>query len=372
MRVVLTHGYSVTNSGDGLLVEEAAALVREAFPGAEINLVANDPESFRDQDLGRAVHPLLGDEEGSSLRQVKLGLKTLSKGRLRSDVAGLIDRADLVVAVGGGYLRSKTPLEAFKMVLTHYVQLPARQRTVPYIYLSQSIGPLRFGTLEPTRRRLGNASLVCVRDDRSLALLSSLQNVQRTPDLALLGLPDEWRPEDVAQVRPNAKVGLVARALSGSRSRVRKYDERIRDLASADGIELLAQATARGNDDPAYYRGLGFDREFRSLRAGVSKTSSDRVAVTVSVRLHGALQSVRLGVPSVHLSYERKGFGAYDDLGLSRFVHNAYDFDPEAVRAQVSELREDPTTYWDAVAHATATLRDRRQTLVDTLRGFKP
>jgi polysaccharide pyruvyl transferase WcaK-like protein len=70
----------------------------------------------------------------------------------------------------------------------------------------------------------------------------------------------------------------------------------------------------------------------------------------VSVRLHGALQSVLAGVPAVHLGYERKSWGAYEDLGLGEYVHDARRFDPEAVAAQVRALQADPTSFWSAVA----------------------
>jgi len=73
-------------------------------------------------------------------------------------------------------------------------------------------------------------------------------------------------------------------------------------------------------------------------------------------------------VPSVHLSYERKGFGAYSDLGIDRFVHNVFDFDPDLVLSQVAELRADPAPYWNAVGEAVAALRRHRADLVAVLR----
>jgi hypothetical protein len=76
---------------------------------------------------------------------------------------------------------------------------------------------------------------------------------------------------------------------------------------------------------------------------------ADAPGAVVSVRLHGALESILAGWPAIHLSYQRKGWGAYADLGLEEFVHDARSFDPATVAAQALALRDDPTPFWDAV-----------------------
>lgn len=56
MRVALIHCYSATNADDGLLVEEAVDLIRLAFPGAQIDVGAQHPDTF--DDLGDGVRVL--------------------------------------------------------------------------------------------------------------------------------------------------------------------------------------------------------------------------------------------------------------------------------------------------------------------------
>jgi polysaccharide pyruvyl transferase WcaK-like protein len=47
MNVTILHGYSASNSGDGLLVDLAIALVQRNFgEDTSINVVASDPQSF--------------------------------------------------------------------------------------------------------------------------------------------------------------------------------------------------------------------------------------------------------------------------------------------------------------------------------------
>ena len=369
MKVTLIHAYSTTNSGDGLLVTEAVDIVREAHPDAEFTLVAIDPDSFDAADFAAVIHPLTG-------RSGSIGsIPTLARGALaftlRRRALGFqqaVTDADLVVAVGGGYLRGKNPVEAMKMVLAHVTQMPVRSDRVPYVYLPQSIGPLNVGTLPIVARRLADASAVVVRDDRSVRELSRLDNVRRAPDMALLGLPTEWDPSTTVPAEQGGPIGLVARELATTRARTSLYRDRISALAAFDGVELLAQATARGNNDPEFYHSLGLSGPFRTLRDDVHADSPRRPDVVISVRLHGSLQTIRSGVPSVHLSYERKGFGAYSDLGIDRFVHNVFDFDPDLVLSQVAELRADPAPYWNAVGEAVAALRRHRADLVAVLR----
>ncbi|MCJ1694919.1 polysaccharide pyruvyl transferase family protein [Rathayibacter caricis] len=369
MKIVLIHAYSRTNSGDGLLVDEAAALVREAHPSAEIALVALDPDSFSQDEYASIVHPITGGPQSvGSVKTLTGGLRHLLLRSRPQGVQRLIDAADLVVAVGGGYLRAKHATEAAKTLLAHRLQLPNRNDGTPFIYLPQSIGPFTPGTRMLFVKSLRLAVKVVVRDDRSNQLLRGGANVVRAPDMALLGLPDEWRRDEVVEPSEDGTVGLVARALTATSPRTRRYRRAIAGL-HASGMEYLIQANARGNNDTDFYRSLGFQGEARLLRDSVRYGSADRPRVVVSVRLHGSLQTIRSGVPSVHLSYERKGWGAYDDLGISRFVHNAFDFDPELVRRQVEELRSDPSEYWAAVSASIGSLREQRAGLVTLLRS---
>ncbi|MCJ1685663.1 polysaccharide pyruvyl transferase family protein [Rathayibacter sp. VKM Ac-2927] len=370
MKVTLIHAYSTTNSGDGLLVDEAAEIVREAHPEAVLTLVAIDPDSFEASRFAAVIHPLTGRSGGiGSLETLARGTVALLLGRRSEGYRRAVEDADLVVAVGGGYLRGKAPVEALKMVLAHVAQMPVGSDTVPFVYLPQSIGPLKVGTLPIVSRRLRKAAAVVVRDDRSVEELSALGNVHRAPDMALLGLPAEWDPESTVPAGRGGPIGLVARELTSSRARVRRYRERIDALAAAEGVELLAQATARGNNDPEFYESLGHRGPFRTLRDVVAPGAVSRPDVVVSVRLHGSIQTIRSGVPSVHLSYERKGFGAYADLGIDEFVHNVFDFDPAVVMAQVASLREDPSAYWAAVEASVSRLSAHRSELVDLLRA---
>jgi len=82
------------------------------------------------------------------------------------------------------------------------------------------------------------------------------------------------------------------------------------------------------------------------------------------VRLHGAIAALLAGRPAIHLAYERKGWGAYQDLGLDEFVHDARTFDPAAVAAQTRALAADPAPFRARIEAAKVRLAGAWQEMV--------
>lgn len=358
LKVVILNAYSRTNAGDGLLVDEAAKLIRERFGDVELRLVSMAPESFPEFPGG--LNPIAGPS--SDMKPAQL-LRTLLTGKPHPTVAQAIADADLAVAVGGGYLRGASCVGLAKTVLSHLCQAPTRNSTTPYVYLPQSIGPFPSPRIPLGLGRLRRARVVFVRDDRSLTLARAFKMpVQRMPDLAALALGE--RPSDEPAARPLAgRVGVVGRSLG---NKAEHYDAKFVELVKRTDGELLVQSRGRGNDDPSYYRRLGYVGERADLLPALTDAAR-RHSVIVSVRLHGSLQSILAGIPSIHLSYERKGWGAYDDLGISRFVHNAKSFDPDEVLAQIAEIEADPSAYWDAIERSRPQLLAAKSRLSNAL-----
>ncbi|QEW02156.1 hypothetical protein [Microbacterium lushaniae] len=100
--MVLLHAYSSTNSGDGLLVEEAVKLVRSVDPSSTVTILALDPDSFADGPRRTHVNPFTLKRE--TLRSLDLASRSIASvlrgGRLPKAARLLISNADLVVGVG--------------------------------------------------------------------------------------------------------------------------------------------------------------------------------------------------------------------------------------------------------------------------------
>jgi polysaccharide pyruvyl transferase WcaK-like protein len=208
-------------------------------------------------------------------------------------------------------------------------------------------------------RLLRQAEAVCVRDDRSLAELNGLENVHRMPDLAV----QEVGFSNARRQPTTGRVGLVIRSLP----RFQQYVPRLRaliDLLGERVVLLMQSDVGRGNSDSRFMRDLGLRPQARLKEA----LADEAVDVVISVRMHGSLETVLTGVPSIHLSYERKGFSAYEDLGIPAWVHHAGRFDPTAVVGQACALIDSPSEYWQRIDSNRHRLQSARAELIDLVR----
>ncbi|KZF09109.1 hypothetical protein A2J03_03305 [Rhodococcus sp. EPR-157] len=344
MKVVLLHCYSADNAGDGLLVDEAIQLVRSALgDSVEFVLAASHPETFTGIDA-RIV------DSSPSVT----GYDNEYRRLLRS-----LDDFDLVVGVGGGYLRAGYGLEAVKTLLVHGPQLRAAAHTVtPTLYLPQSVGPAASVVRRILARAIGRIDAFYVRDDRSSADYATAK-VRRTSDMAILGAGQIQRKG--LQVDPVPV--LTVRAVRG------KVGPLVLDLARQLGtFDGYIQSATGGNDDVHAVTSLGARRLLP--RSELMSEPGVHSRVVVAVRLHAALMAIRAGHFVIHLAYERKGFGAFHDLGLGVYVHNVNKFEPARVLRQVHRLlnnESERSSYAETVTVALARSSEARENLTRDL-----
>ncbi|MGF6833459.1 polysaccharide pyruvyl transferase WcaK-like protein [Paenarthrobacter sp. TE4293] len=345
MKVLILHGYSANNIGDGMLVHEAIELMSATFPGQAIDLTlcASDPDSF--------------DLPGVSLRRSKPSLRGYDREYLAT--LGSLHSFDLIVGVGGGYLRGGNCVELAKALLVHGVQLRAASRHGDkVVYLPQSIGPLRLGSAPWFRRHLGRLSRVWARDDRTVLELGLPSVVRRAPDMAVLRVPA--RTTQAVERTPVYSVRNLRGGLPAP----------IVELAGLMGsFDGYVQSQTGGNQDLSPMQSLN-PRRILARADFLDQTSAKRVVV--AVRLHAALMALQSGHYVIHLSYERKGFAAFEDLGLKKYVHNAFSFDPGTVHADIQRLLNDETAreeYDSAVNRAAADTGEAYKALGESLQN---
>jgi polysaccharide pyruvyl transferase WcaK-like protein len=355
----ILHAFSRKNAGDGLLVDITLALVEKAgFDPASCRILALDAESFR--DLPR-VAQVPGEPRGKpSWRAVGAGFELLRACGGGGRIANLVKDCRGLLAVGGGYLVADSVVRSAGVLLNHLPQILAAGRAgIPSIYLPQSIGPLQGPVGEITRRALSRIDVLYVRDDETLQELGSITEVRRCPDLAVLRLAESLGSIQVPCGQQTGPTILVARELP----RAPHYTGNLQRLGAMVASPLWAVQV--DVDGPRS------DRRF--LRALDAPDAGDLSAlltlhtpgVVVSVRLHGAISSLLEGWPAIHLAYERKGRGAYEDLGIPEYVHDARSFDPAKVRAQVEALRENPASLFDRIEKRRPALLEAYRLLVD-------
>lgn len=330
MNVTILHGYSASNSGDGLLVDLAIALVLRNFgPDTLINVVASDPKSFSYLPYKRYDAPVMAAKGFGRVKEA------LFLNQSYTALADLLSTCDLIVGVGGGYMRSKSAFEHIKLKLGHAKQLEtAILSKVPSVYLPQSIGPFH-GQSSKIVEHYASADAVFVRDNRSSAIFAAHENVYRAPDLAVQALAKKilLQPKFTRCAASPAVVCVVLRKPpQWSKDKKVGYVANLKlllqRLRAKSKVVCAVQSAVRGNDDGAFYRELGITEDLLPLKATLAKYQPDLV---ISVRLHGAIESLLAGVPAFHISYERKGFGAYEDMGVEDWVINGADINVDTI-----------------------------------------
>lgn len=336
----ILHAYSRENRGDALLAEITVARISRLFPDETIFMVAHDPQSFSDLNVmtfpavpTRARHQL--KSIGEAISGINQTVKTTA--HISTPLGELLRECQLVVSVGGAFLRGNTVRSSASMVGVHLPQLiqAAHYSANRTVYLPQSIGPFLSAARPVIQKSLSKLNMVYLRDDKSMLQLSTLDNTARMSDLAILELCET----DSTVRSPNYSdhILLVGRFTSAQGS------SRFARLTQELPQSLIAiQSTAGRFDDRSFYRSIDIEPHgyYPEL------VSSNHIGLVVSIRLHASLEAVLNGIPTIHLAYERKGFGAMRDLGLERYVHSANTFDPLAVARQANEILSNPEIYW--------------------------
>ena len=344
--VLIVHAYSPRNSGDGLLVELTEELVAEAIAEANVQFIAVDASQFDDPRFLQWGYTA----DGRLPQRLEVTLAGMIRPSLK--VRRAIAEADVIVAVGGGYLRASTMSEGAKSYLSHTAQLRAVAKSGrPSVYLSQSIGPYPILIRNVMRRLLSRIGEVHVRDDRSLREMGGDGRVRRMPDLAVLAM-SALEPSSISPNPSFAAPAIVARDLA----RPGNYNAKLSDLAR-HGFEWAIQSTGGGNNDLPLTVRLSRNENPPSLKS-VLGTRVKRIVV--STRLHGSMAALMAGCPTIHLGYERKSWGAFEDLGLDRYVLNARKCDADTVLSLIDEIGRDPDAYWARVRENLSSLSESR------------
>lgn len=372
MKVLILNVYSAANRGDGLLAELAHEFTLMAMPQVrEITVSAHDPDSFADHTFS-AISPFGSSQSSEVALRGLVALLTSGRVGFTREFRERARQADLIISVGGAYLRGADAIELAKALLVHGSQMSYASRLArrgkAWVLLPQSIGPFKGAVWSWLTRQLGPARSVFLRDDKSFHELRGLPNVLRVADSAVLALPmsSTKRRDRGSKIGVNG-VGVILRALPRSG----EYLPHLKRLLANDFAWVpVLQSRRGGNDDQRFYRSLGMNVSTSLVEA----VDSECITTCLSVRLHGSLEAILLGVPAIHLSYERKGFSAFKDLGLERYVFDARSFDEREVAERLLEIRVDPAAYWSAIAPRLPDLRGQLDQVLRTLQsagGFR-
>jgi colanic acid/amylovoran biosynthesis protein len=385
--IIISHVYSSDNKGDAALTSVLIHDLKRKFPKATITILRLEsvqkngffegvPEkpSFMYYGLNTYRNPA-----GKLLYVLYMMSATLvaatwlrATGRylylpahLR-ELLRLYAQADLIVPVGGGYIRSrKGLLNRWNIpLLLHPLLLGSLLGKLTVLY-SQSVGPFQNGFEERmVAFVLKRMTLILLREDTSVALLARLgvtYNVSRAIDSGFLLRSN--RAVDVRQLYhiPAGKllIGVTVRSwLEGAaqtryeKAIAQSLDQLVRDANAY--VLFIPQVTAtKGDDDRIVSRRVQNFMRHTGATTLIDdapdhyriKAIYDNLDILLGTRFHSVIFSLTSYVPVLAIEYEHKTSGIMRDLQLEGWVVKIEDATVQTLAPLLQKLVQEQVQY---------------------------
>jgi colanic acid/amylovoran biosynthesis protein len=416
-QIAVVNGYIRENAGDAALLSVLLDQLHEADPDADLHVFGMEDPRSRPRFDGRVNHGSIrryvADGAVGRPRRIRRRLLALVWGLLLAlgprRLAGLVTpwlpaeardevrrviAADLVVSMGGGYLRGGPGLNGHQNVF--FVLLPiliGQRHGTATAFAPQSFGPF-CGRWQRwlVRRAVGRAHLVIAREDESLRWLAACGLpaglARRGVDSGFGLTPARVCPADAVNSRakfgvdPRARVlGMTARAwlpaaqqAAYERSLADVIDHCQRDLGLS--VVLIPQVTTDylGDDDRVVERRIADLCQTDPLVIDGSPGHRDLALLygeldyLVGTRFHSVIFALIRSVPSVAIAYEHKTTGIMHDLGLQKWVVPIEGVATADMRGLVDRLVDSDAEYRATLRGAVPEYVRRTRDTVDQLR----
>lgn len=385
--ILITHVYSSDNKGDAALTSVLIDDLKRRFPRAELAIVKLDKMSKNEEyegieELPAFMHYILSNNHHPLIKLTRAiymipatllwavwfrftGRQLYLPAVLR-ETARKYAAADLVVAVGGGYIRSRKGLmNRWNIPLLLHALLFAHMLRKPTVLYSQSIGPfVHWYEVPMVAFVLRRMSLIMLRENTSKALLarmSIVRNVMRTIDsgFLLVGKGKQHIRKKYHIAEDTLVVGVTVRSwLEGEAQTA--YEQSVAGaldtLVKRFKVHILfiPQVTAaKGDDDRVVSRRVhGFmrhadaatviNKEFDHYEL---KAIYDELDVLLGTRFHSVIFSLTSFVPVLAIEYEHKTSGIMHDLKLEDWVIKIEDVAKDNLAKLLHKLVRERETY---------------------------
>jgi colanic acid/amylovoran biosynthesis protein len=381
--IIISHVYSSDNKGDAALTSVLIDDLKRTFPCAAITILKLEaverhgkfesvPEKpgFMYYVANRYHNPLFKLSYALYMVSATLlwaawlrasGYRLYLPAHLR-DVAETYQQADLIVPVGGGYIRSRKGLAMrCNVPLLLHPLLFGYLLGKPTVLYSQSVGPFQ-NRLDKLLAAyvLKHMTLILLREDTSQMLLAHLgvaDNVVRAIDSGfLLTSKNKLDIRKKYHIPANKLImGVTVRSWLVGDAQIayeRAVAGALDDIAENFDAYILfiPQVTAaKGDDDRVVSRRVhGLMRHTEAATTIEDepdhhhiKTLYDGLDVLLGTRFHSVIFSLTSLVPVLAIEYEHKTSGIMHDLGLEQWVMKIEDVTaPKLSTALHSLLRQ--------------------------------
>lgn len=363
MKIVVSHVYSNDNKGDAALLSVLLSDIRRAFDDPQITILTMDAikkdetfdgvpmkNSFMYYASSRYQNPLL-----KIIYDFFLAISTLAwAGIYRytkksiplpnylQDIASLYQDADLIIPVGGGYIRSVAGLRntavLFFVIHPFLFSYILRKPTIAY---TQSVGPFGDAFQEYMAKfAVKRLDGIVVREKISLALLQKwgiTKNVFLSVDSGFSFTSDRIKDlrKELGISKQQILVGVTVR------NWLRKDEQLSYEVAIAklcdyivekyDAIIVfIPQVTVESHNDDdressqRVYRFMEHKKNIHVMIEQydhhVIKAIYGNLDYLVGTRFHSVIFALTSYVPAIAIGYEYKTRGIMADLGLEEWV----------------------------------------------------
>lgn len=399
MKILITNAYAKGSGGDMAILGSLISEMRRVFPDSQITVATIDKPSSLEQIFPQ-VHCVsslittVWDERDSKISKLfsltKNGLSTilwaaiyrcagkrpdLIVQRSEREAMNSLADADLVVGVGGGYIREVPGMiKIIDLSLTLrmlYLSHLMGKKTVLY---SQSIGPFgnelqeKFaGTL------LKRMQLIITRESISRKVLKKMgvkdELIFESVDAAFLTRTQNMiprpLPDEVVQIERNyagpligvtARDWLDRRAQCGFEKELAEALDWIAEKYEAKIVFVPQTTVERHTDDDRVVQKRIFDNMQQKNRAVFLGGAYDYQTLLsiygsldfiIGTRFHSAIFALTAKVPALVIAYEHKAEGIMADLGLSDWVVDIAKVKSSMLEEKFVKLYEEKDSYLD-------------------------
>jgi colanic acid/amylovoran biosynthesis protein len=381
MKILISHVYSNGNKGDAALLSVLVSDIRRGFDGAQMTILSLDEitsnEKFegvsvknsfmyyaRDTYENKFIKVLYAFYVGTATllwaafyRLTKLSLP------LPRDLKNLVDLyldADLIIPVGGGYIRSQrgfmNTIGLFFIVHPFFFSYLLGKKTIGY---SQSVGP--FGNKFQawmSKESIKTLDGILVRENISLDLLKKwgiTKNVFLSVDSGF-----SFKSNTAVDIRQEFKiskekmlVGITVRTWLAAKQQA-QYEKTIAQLCDdivkkyKAVIVFIPQVTVElqaDDDRESSKRVFQYMKCKEQSRLILEKYDHHKIKAIyggldylIGTRFHSVIFGITSYVPSIAIGYEHKTLGIMTDLGLEKWVLDIKNIEIENAKSLFDEL----------------------------------
>lgn len=390
MKIIISHVFSNDNKGDAALLSVLLSDINCIFPNSDVSILTLDKIKKNEKFEGHLVYNsflyyIFYRYNNKFIKLIYsiyvlsitllwsflfryLKIKFLCPKYLR-DILNLYSQADLILPVGGGYIRGKSGIaNTFNLFLLVHPLILGYILKKPTILYSQSIGPFANRIqVACAKRILKNMDLIIVRENISYELLKSIgvyKNVIKSVDGGFvfssnlkkdlrkeLGVPKEkiligitvrkWLSKDNQEFFEN-QISIFVDKI------VEKYDAFIVFVPQvtckhhSDDDRDVSQSIYKNviNKESTYVLMENYDH--RTIKAIYNEFD-----YVVGNRFHSVIFSLTSLVPSIAIEYEHKTSGIMQELGLDKWVIKMEDVTADKLEKLFVKLITERQSYKD-------------------------